>query len=103
MPTRKLGRTGVEVSLLGLGGFHIGLAKDETTAIRIVRTAIDHGVTFMDNCWDYNDGRSQVWMGQRAARRLSQARLPDDQDRRAHANRPPPTRSISACATSAPT
>ena len=56
MPTRALGRTGVEVSLLGLGGYHIGLAKDEATAVRIVRTAIDHGVNFLDNCWDYNDG-----------------------------------------------
>jgi aryl-alcohol dehydrogenase-like predicted oxidoreductase len=63
MPMRPLGKTGVEVSLLGLGGFHIGLAKDEKTAIQIVRAAIDHGVSFMDNCWDYNDGRSQVWMG----------------------------------------
>jgi len=63
MPTRKLGRTGVEVSLLGLGGFHIGLPKDEQTAIRIVRMALDHGVNFLDNCWDYNDGKSQVWMG----------------------------------------
>jgi predicted aldo/keto reductase-like oxidoreductase len=62
MPMRRLGRTGVEVSLLGLGGFHIGL-RDEATATRIVRTAVDHGVTFMDNCWDYNDGASQVWMG----------------------------------------
>jgi predicted aldo/keto reductase-like oxidoreductase len=62
MPMRRLGRTGVEVSLLGLGGFHIGL-RDEATATRIVHTAIDHGVTFMDNCWDYNDGASQVWMG----------------------------------------
>ena len=63
MPTRKLGRTGVEVSLVGLGGFHIGLPKDEQTSIRIVRMALDHGVTFLDNCWDYNDGKSQVWMG----------------------------------------
>ncbi len=63
MPMRKLGKTGVEVSLLGLGGFHIGLPKDEKTAIQIVRTAVDHGVNFMDNCWDYNDGKSQVWMG----------------------------------------
>jgi aryl-alcohol dehydrogenase-like predicted oxidoreductase len=63
MPARKLGRTGVSVSMLGLGGFHIGLPQDEQTSIRIVRTAIDHGVTFMDNCWDYNDGKSQIWMG----------------------------------------
>lgn len=63
MPLRRLGRTDVKVSMLGLGGFHIGLPPDEQTSIRIVRTAIDHGVTFMDNCWDYNDGKSQVWMG----------------------------------------
>jgi aryl-alcohol dehydrogenase-like predicted oxidoreductase len=63
MPKRRLGRTGVDVSLLGLGGYHIGLPPDEQTAIRIVRMAIDHGVTFLDNCWDYNDGKSQVWMG----------------------------------------
>jgi aryl-alcohol dehydrogenase-like predicted oxidoreductase len=62
MPTRKLGRTGVEVSLVGLGGFHIGIG-DEKNAVRIVRTAIDHGVTFMDNCWDYNDGKSHRFMG----------------------------------------
>jgi predicted aldo/keto reductase-like oxidoreductase len=64
MPKRKLGRTGVEVSVVGLGGFHIGLAKDQRTATEIVRTAVDHGMTFMDNCWDYNDGKSQEWMGQ---------------------------------------
>ena len=63
MPTRKLGRTGVEVSLVGLGGYHIGQAGDEQTAVRIIRAAIDHGLTFMDNCWDYNEGRSHVWMG----------------------------------------
>jgi aryl-alcohol dehydrogenase-like predicted oxidoreductase len=63
MPTRPLGRTGVKVSLLGLGGFHIGLPDDEQTSIRIIRSAIDGGVTFMDNCWDYNEGKSETWMG----------------------------------------
>ncbi len=55
MPYRKLGSTGERVSLFGLGGYHIGLAKTDAEAVRIVRTAIDHGVNFMDNCWDYND------------------------------------------------
>ncbi|HET6150906.1 MAG TPA: aldo/keto reductase [Polyangia bacterium] len=63
MPMRPLGRTGVEVSILGLGGFHLGLPKDEKVATRIIHTAIDHGVNFMDNCWDYNDGESQRRMG----------------------------------------
>jgi aryl-alcohol dehydrogenase-like predicted oxidoreductase len=62
MPTRPLGRTGVQVSMVGLGGYHIGMHSQET-AKRLVRTAVDHGVTFMDNCWDYNDGKSHVWMG----------------------------------------
>ncbi len=86
MPMRKLGRTGVEVSLLGLGGFHIGLPEDEQTASASSAPPIDHGVTFMDNCWDYNDGESEVRMGQALARRLPQERLPDDQDRRPHAH-----------------
>jgi aryl-alcohol dehydrogenase-like predicted oxidoreductase len=63
MPMRKLGRTGVDVSLVGLGGYHIGQASDEQTATRIIRAAIDGGINFMDNCWDYNEGRSHVWMG----------------------------------------
>jgi predicted aldo/keto reductase-like oxidoreductase len=62
MPMRPLGRTGVEVSLLGLGGFHLGIPKEQD-AIRIVREAIDHGVTFLDNCWDYNDGESEIRLG----------------------------------------
>jgi predicted aldo/keto reductase-like oxidoreductase len=65
MPYRTLGRTGEKVSLVGLGGGHIG-HKDLTDddAVRIVRTAIDNGINFMDNCWDYNDGESERRMGQ---------------------------------------
>ena len=63
MPYRKLGRSGEKVSLLGLGGYHIGLQSDEQESIRIVRTAIDNGVNFMDNCWDYNGGTSEIRMG----------------------------------------
>jgi len=63
MPYRTLGRTGERVSLIGLGGFHIGKQADEQESIRIIRTAIDSGVTFMDNCWDYNSGQSEIRMG----------------------------------------
>ncbi|MGA2430616.1 MAG: aldo/keto reductase [Candidatus Acidiferrum sp.] len=63
MPYRTLGRTGEKVSMMGLGGFHIGNQKDEQESIRIIRTAIDNGVNFLDNCWDYNGGESEVRMG----------------------------------------
>ena len=63
IPMRPLGRTGVQVSALGLGGFHLGSAKDVDEAKRIVDEAIDNGVNFFDNCWDYHDGRSEEWMG----------------------------------------
>jgi aryl-alcohol dehydrogenase-like predicted oxidoreductase len=64
IPTRTLGRTGVEVSLIGLGGWHLGFDYiDEELSIRIIRTAIDSGINFMDNCWDYNDGASERRMG----------------------------------------
>jgi aryl-alcohol dehydrogenase-like predicted oxidoreductase len=59
---RRLGRTGVEVSMVGLGGHHIG-RRDEATGIRLVRMAVDNGIDFLDNCWDYNGGRSEEWMG----------------------------------------
>ncbi len=61
---RPLGRTGEQISLLGLGGFHIGRQKDPQDSIRLIRTAIDRGINFMDNCWDYNRGASEVRMGQ---------------------------------------
>jgi aryl-alcohol dehydrogenase-like predicted oxidoreductase len=60
---RPLGRTGEKVSALGLGGAHIGFQSDEGESIRIVRAAIDSGATFMDNCWDYNNGQSEIRMG----------------------------------------
>ncbi|GAI28990.1 unnamed protein product, partial [marine sediment metagenome] len=63
IPYRTLGHTGEKVSVLGLGGFHIGIQDDEIDSIRIIRTAIDNGINFMDNCWDYNDGTSEVRMG----------------------------------------
>jgi len=56
IPKRELGRTGERVSCIGLGGSHIGKMKDEAESLRIIRTAIDRGLTFMDNSWDYNDG-----------------------------------------------
>ena len=61
---RTLGKTGEKVSAIGLGGFHIGIQSDPQESIRIVRHAIDHGITFMDNCWDYNNGESEKRMGQ---------------------------------------
>lgn len=63
MVYRQLGSTGQEVSLIGLGGAHIGKQKDEQDSIKIIRSAIDRGVTFLDNCWDYNDGASEIRMG----------------------------------------
>jgi predicted aldo/keto reductase-like oxidoreductase len=64
MPMRTLGRTGVQVSLVGLGGWHLGFKFiDEQLAVRIIRTAIDNGINFMDNCWDYNEGASEIRMG----------------------------------------
>ncbi|UFS72553.1 aldo/keto reductase [Geomonas sp. RF6] len=63
MPYRTLGRTGEKVSVIGLGGFHIGKQEDEKESIRIIRTAIDSGINFMDNCWDYNNGASEERMG----------------------------------------
>ena len=60
---RMLGHTGEKVSIIGLGGYHIGMQSDEQESIRIIRTAIDGGINFLDNCWDYNDGASEIRMG----------------------------------------
>ena len=63
IPTRPLGNTGVNVSILGLGGHHIGRIRDDNQSIRLIRQAIDRGVTFLDNAWEYHSGRSEELMG----------------------------------------
>ena len=63
IPYRILGHTGERVSVVGLGGFHIIKKNSEDESIRIVRTAIDNGINFLDNCWDYNNGLSEIRMG----------------------------------------
>ncbi len=63
IPYRRLGRTGELVSAIGVGGYHLGRQADEQETIRIVRTAVDNGINFLDNCWDYNGGASELRMG----------------------------------------
>jgi uncharacterized protein len=63
MQYRTLGRTGQKVSIVGLGGAHLGFSTDDAAASRIVRTAVDNGVNFMDNCWDYSGGECESRMG----------------------------------------
>ncbi len=67
LPMRPLGRTGQRVSILCLGGWHIGAVKDDKEAVRIMHAAIDEGMTFFDNAWDYHDGRSEQLMGKALA------------------------------------
>ena len=63
MRFRKLGKTGELVSCIGLGGHHIGRTANEAESIKIIRTALDDGWNFLDNCWDYHDGLSELRMG----------------------------------------
>jgi aryl-alcohol dehydrogenase-like predicted oxidoreductase len=61
---RELGTTGERVSAIGMGGYHLGKQPDANQSIQLIHAGIDRGVTFLDNCWDYNDGISEVRMGQ---------------------------------------
>ena len=63
VPYRTLGNTGEKVSCVGLGGYHIGMQSDPQESVRIIRTALDEGINFLDNCWDYNGGESEIRMG----------------------------------------
>jgi aryl-alcohol dehydrogenase-like predicted oxidoreductase len=69
IPTRPFGRTGERVSALGLGGFHVGIPDTDAAAVRLVHAAIDAGITFLDNAWDYNGGVSEKRMGKAIADR----------------------------------
>jgi aryl-alcohol dehydrogenase-like predicted oxidoreductase len=75
LPRRPLGRTGAEVSILALGGSHLGRASSESEANRIVHEALDRGLNFFDNAWEYHGGRSEDWMGRALQGRRQQAFL----------------------------
>src|SRR5437879_3258451 len=63
VPRRPLGKTGEQVSIIGVGGYHLGSVKSSDLAVRLVQEAVDAGVNFLDNAWEYNDHRSEEWMG----------------------------------------
>jgi aryl-alcohol dehydrogenase-like predicted oxidoreductase len=75
MPRRPLGRTGVEVSLLCMGGHHLGMLPSAAAAASLVHEALDHGLDFFDCAWEYHEGRSEEWLGQALAGRRDRAFL----------------------------
>src|SRR2546423_10195914 len=75
IPQRPLGRTGLKVSALGMGGHHLGEFKTVEEAIRFVHEAVDAGITFCDNCWEYWNGRAEDWLGPALQSRRDKALL----------------------------
>ena len=75
IPRRPLGNTGVQVSIIGVGGFHLGSAKDQSEARKIVDAALDAGINFFDNAWEYHDGRSEEWLGEALKQKRNRAFL----------------------------
>src|SRR5947209_19517067 len=75
IPRKPLGRTGEQVSVIGLGGYAVGAAPTLEEAVRIVHEAMDAGVNFLDNAWEYHHGRAEEWMGQALRRRRHKAFL----------------------------
>src|SRR5690242_15487116 len=74
IPRRPLGKTGVEVSILALGGYHLGVPP-KAEALRIIHAAIDGGITFLDNAWEYNDGVSEERVGEALAQQGSRDKV----------------------------
>jgi aryl-alcohol dehydrogenase-like predicted oxidoreductase len=64
IPLRQFAKSDVKISALGMGGHHLGDAPDQQTAVRLVQEAVDGGITFFDNCWEYHRGKSELWMGE---------------------------------------
>ena len=63
IPLRQFGRHKDKISAVGFGGHHLGDAPDQPTAERLVRQAVDGGITFFDNCWEYHRGKTEAWIG----------------------------------------
>ena|ERR1700730_3305809 len=78
IPLRKFGRHEVKVSALGFGGHHLGDAENVQVAMRLVQEAVDNGITFFDNCWEYHVGKSEDWMG-RGLKGAAGQSIPDDE------------------------
>jgi aryl-alcohol dehydrogenase-like predicted oxidoreductase len=75
IPRRPFGNTGVQVSIIGVGGFHLGSAQDLNAARTIVDTALDAGINFFDNAWEYHGGRSEEWLGEAMKQKRDRAFL----------------------------
>ncbi len=64
MQYRELGKTGEKVSAIGMGGYHLGKQPTTAESVQLIHSGVDRGITFLDNCWDYNDGTSELRMGE---------------------------------------
>jgi aryl-alcohol dehydrogenase-like predicted oxidoreductase len=73
VPRRRLGKTDTEVSIIGIGGFHLGSADTQDEATQIVNHALDSGINFFDNAWEYHDGQSEEWLGKALSGRRKEA------------------------------
>ncbi len=75
VPRRRLGNTDTELSIIGLGGYHLGSANSLDEATQIVNHALDSGMNFFDNAWEYHDGQSEEWLGKALGGRRKEARF----------------------------
>ena len=80
VPTARSATPAKKFPRSGIGGYHIGMQSDEQESIRIIRTALDEGINFLDNCWDYNGGTSEIRMGKALQDGYRAKSFPDDED-----------------------